>query len=58
MFYKIYNPMSSLQTELVELSDPCAERNVEDTFAQTPPKKKVKLAKRYCFKDSLFHTFL
>ena len=50
--------MSSLQTELVELNDPSAERNVEDTFAQTPLKKRVKLAKPYCFKDSLFHTFL
>ena len=40
--------MSSSQTELVELSDPSAESNDEDTLAQTPPKKKVKLAKRYC----------
>ena len=37
--------MSSSQTELVALRDPCAESNVEDTLAQTPPKKKVKLAK-------------
>ena len=48
IFYKIYKPMSSSQTELVELSDPSAESNNEDTLAQTPPKKKVKLAKRYC----------
>ena len=40
--------MSSSQTELVELSDPGAESNVEDTLAQTPTKKKVRLAKRYC----------
>ena len=44
--------MSSSQTELVELSNPSAESNVEDTLAQTPPKKKVKLAKRYC----VFHS--
>ena len=43
--------MSSSQTVL-KLSDPCAESNVEDTLAQTPPKKKVKLAKRYCAFDS------
>ena len=40
--------MSSSQTELVKLSDPSAESNVEDILAQTPPKKKVKLVKRYC----------
>ena len=39
--------MSSSQTELVELSDPSAESNVEDTLAQTPPKKKVNLVKSY-----------
>ena len=39
--------MSSSQTELVELSDPRAESNVEDTLAQTPPKKKVNLVKSY-----------
>ena len=49
-FYRIYSPMSSSQTKLVELSDPSAESNVEDILAQTPPKKKVKLAKQYmCF---------
>ena len=31
--------MSFSQTELVELSDRNAESNVEDTLAQTPPKK-------------------
>ena len=40
--------MSSSQTELVELSDPSAESNIKDTLVQTRPKKKVKLAKRYC----------
>ena len=50
IFYKIYSPMSSSQTKLVELSDPSAESNVEDILAQTPPNKKVKLAKQYmCF---------
>ena len=38
----------TVQTELVELSDPSAQSNDEDTLAQTPPKKKAKLAKRHC----------
>ena len=49
IFSKIYNPVSSSQTELVELSESSAESNVEDTLAQTLPKKKVQLAQRYCF---------
>ena len=40
--------MSSLQTEFVEQSDCSSECNVDDTFAQTRPKKKVKPTKRYC----------
>ena len=52
IFYKIYSPMSSSQTELVELSDFSPESNVKDTLAQTPPKKKAKLAKRYCVLQS------
>ena len=40
--------MSSSQTEFVEQSDSNSEFNVDDTLAQTPPKKKVKPTKRYC----------
>ena len=47
-FCKIFDPMSSSQTEFVEQSDSNLECNVDDTLAQTPPKKKIKAAKRYC----------
>ena len=40
--------MPSSQTEFVEQSDCNSECNVDDTLAQTPPKKKVKSTKRYC----------
>ena len=40
--------MSSSQTEFVEQSDCNSECNIDDTLAQTPPKKKVKPDKRYC----------
>ena len=40
--------MSSSQTEFVEQSDCSSKCNVDDTLAQTPPKKKVKPTKRYC----------
>ena len=40
--------MSSLQTEFVVRSDCSSECNVDDTSAQTPPKKKVKPTKQYC----------
>ena len=40
--------MSSSQTEFFEQSDCSSECNVNDTLAQTPPKKKVKPTKRYC----------
>ena len=43
----MFNPMSSSQTEFVEQSDFNSECNVDDTLAQTPPKKKVKPTKRY-----------
>ena len=41
--------MSFSQTQLVELSDPSAESNVEDTLAQTPPKKKSNLPNNIVF---------
>ena len=47
-FDKIFDPMASSQTEFVEQSDSNLKCNVDDTLAQTPPKKKFKAAKRYC----------
>ena len=45
---KIFDPMPSSQNEFVEQSDSNLECNVDNTLAQTPLKKKVKAAKRYC----------
>ena len=47
-FDKIFDPMASSQAEFVEQSDSNLKCNVDDTLALTPPKKKVKAAKRYC----------